>query len=81
MGASLASSHGAPWQGEVAKLPATAEPAYDPNCYLCPGNTRAGGIHNPAYSTTFVFENDFAALKRKPLTLVWTFDHMGLLGR
>ena len=52
-----------PWQGEVAQLQTATEPAYDPNCYLCPGNARAGGIRNPAYATTFVFENDFAALK------------------
>ena len=37
-------------------------PPYDPTCYLCPGNTRAEGTHNPAYSDTFVFTNDFAAL-------------------
>ncbi len=61
----LVSPHRAtrPWQGEVAKLPTAREPAYDPSCYLCPGNTRAGGIQNPAYATTFVFDNDFAALK------------------
>jgi UDPglucose--hexose-1-phosphate uridylyltransferase len=52
-----------PWQGEVAKLPASSEPSYDPTCYLCPGNLRAGGIRNPVYSATFVFDNDFAALK------------------
>src|SRR5437660_56314 len=57
----LVSPHRAtrPWQGEVAQLPAASEPAYDPTCYLCPGNPRAGGIRNPAYATTFVFENDF----------------------
>jgi UDPglucose--hexose-1-phosphate uridylyltransferase len=61
----LVSPHRAtrPWQGEVARLEEKAEPAYDPNCYLCPGNTRAGGIRNPTYDSTFVFENDFAALK------------------
>ncbi|MGC2447118.1 MAG: UDP-glucose--hexose-1-phosphate uridylyltransferase [Candidatus Sulfotelmatobacter sp.] len=61
----LVSPHRAtrPWQGEVARLETTPEPAYDPKCYLCPGNSRAGGIHNPAYTSTFVFENDFAALK------------------
>ena len=37
--------------------------AYDPGCYLCPGNERAGGARNPHYSTTFVFTNDFAALR------------------
>ena len=52
-----------PWQGEVAKLATTAEPPYDPTCYLCPGNARVGGTRNPAYKSTFVFDNDFAALK------------------
>jgi UDPglucose--hexose-1-phosphate uridylyltransferase len=53
-----------PWQGAVEKLPAVARPAYDPTCYLCPGNSRAGGVHNPQYQSTFIFENDFAALKK-----------------
>jgi UDPglucose--hexose-1-phosphate uridylyltransferase len=52
-----------PWLGEVAQLKTDPQPPYDPQCYLCPGNERAGGIRNPAYSETFVFENDFAALK------------------
>src|SRR5260370_9388432 len=52
-----------PWQGEVSRPQNASEPAYDPNCYLCPGNTRAGGIRNPAYTGTFVFETDFAALR------------------
>ena len=38
-------------------------PAYDPECYLCPGNARAGGMRNPEYERTFVFTNDFAALR------------------
>jgi len=65
----LVSPHRAtrPWQGEVAPAQSASEPTYDPTCYLCPGNTRAGGIRNPAYASTFVFENDFAALK-PPLT-------------
>jgi UDPglucose--hexose-1-phosphate uridylyltransferase len=37
-------------------------PRYDPTCYLCPGNERAGGAHNPDYEATYVFTNDFAAL-------------------
>jgi UDPglucose--hexose-1-phosphate uridylyltransferase len=53
-----------PWQGAVEKLPAVARPAYDPTCYLCPGNSRTGSVRNPQYQSTFVFENDFAALKR-----------------
>lgn len=51
-----------PWQGEVAKADLGAPLHYDPSCYLCPGNARAGGKHNPAYSTVFVFDNDYAAL-------------------
>jgi UDPglucose--hexose-1-phosphate uridylyltransferase len=37
--------------------------AYDPGCYLCPGNARANGEWNPAYRATFVFTNDYAALR------------------
>ncbi|OUC07647.1 galactose-1-phosphate uridylyltransferase, partial [Litorilinea aerophila] len=51
-----------PWQGQVEKLPDEERPAYDPTCYLCPGNMRAGQRRNPAYTGTFVFDNDFAAL-------------------
>ncbi len=53
-----------PWQGATEHTAVVERPAYDPECYLCPGNIRAGGAKNPAYSNTFVFENDFAALKR-----------------
>ncbi len=61
----LVSPHRAtrPWQGEVAQVAAASEPEYDPSCYLCPGNARVGGVRNPSYPSTFVFENDFAALK------------------
>jgi UDPglucose--hexose-1-phosphate uridylyltransferase len=52
-----------PWQGQVERVTAEVQPAYDPACYLCPGNSRAGGARNPEYSSTFVFDNDFAALK------------------
>ncbi len=51
-----------PWLGQVEKMPAENLPEYDPACYLCPGNKRAGGIRNPAYTGTFVFDNDFASL-------------------
>ena len=51
-----------PWQGYVDEAPADARPAYDPNCYLCPGNARAGGARNPVYTDTFVFTNDYAAV-------------------
>ncbi|MCJ7733050.1 MAG: galactose-1-phosphate uridylyltransferase, partial [Anaerolineales bacterium] len=52
-----------PWQGQVEKLAPEIRPAYDPGCYLCPGNQRAGDKINPPYESTFVFTNDFAALK------------------
>jgi len=52
-----------PWQGQIEKHAAVELPAYDPKCYLCPGNVRAGGARNPSYTSTFVFENDFAALQ------------------
>ncbi|HEX4783710.1 MAG TPA: UDP-glucose--hexose-1-phosphate uridylyltransferase [Candidatus Sulfotelmatobacter sp.] len=68
-----------PWQGEVAQLPTASEPAYDPTCYLCPGNTRAGGIRNPAYASTFVFDNDFAALKAQTAHARLDVENKGLL--
>ncbi|MDF1504616.1 UDP-glucose--hexose-1-phosphate uridylyltransferase [Roseisolibacter sp. H3M3-2] len=60
----LVSPHRAkrPWQGQVETPAVARRPAYDPTCYLCPGNARVGGERNPDYATTFVFENDFAAL-------------------
>ena len=51
-----------PWQGLLEKPAASQVPQYDPTCYMCPGNTRATGVHNPAYSSTFVFDNDYPAL-------------------
>ncbi len=51
-----------PWQGQTDDAGIEPPAAYDPGCYLCPGNERAGGVHNPDYTSTFVFENDFAAL-------------------
>src|SRR6476661_8598072 len=66
-----------PWQGQVEPAAAPASPEYDPECYLCPGNARAGGVRNPRYTGTFVFDNDYAALK--PETPVAAFDQNGLL--
>jgi len=51
-----------PWQGKVEKTAIDNRPEYDPNCYLCPGNERAGGEINPNYESTFSFNNDFAAI-------------------
>ncbi|MFZ0320188.1 MAG: UDP-glucose--hexose-1-phosphate uridylyltransferase [Candidatus Sulfotelmatobacter sp.] len=52
-----------PWQGQTEKPVRSSLPTYDSDCYLCPGNVRAGGVRNPAYTATFVFNNDFAALQ------------------
>lgn len=51
-----------PWQGQTERPTVAERPQYDPTCYLCPGNVRANGEHNPHYADTFVFTNDFAAL-------------------
>jgi len=51
-----------PWQGQVDEPEVERGPAYDPDCYLCPGNSRAGGVRNPDYRDGFAFDNDFAAL-------------------
>ena len=49
---------------------------FDPDCYLCPGNVRANGNVNPPYDETYVFTNDFAALR--PDTSIESIDD-GLL--
>lgn len=61
----LVSPHRAnrPWLGQVENPDTMLPPKYDPDCYLCPTNERAGGHQNPDYKTTFVFDNDFAALQ------------------
>ena len=55
-----------PWQGKVETAAPEERPSYDPGCYLCPGNERAGAAQNPDYEETFVFTNDFAALLPEP---------------
>jgi UDPglucose--hexose-1-phosphate uridylyltransferase len=52
-----------PWQGQTETVAQATTLEYDPSCYLCPGNARANGEHTPKYTSTYVFENDFAALK------------------
>jgi UDPglucose--hexose-1-phosphate uridylyltransferase len=66
-----------PWQGQVEDAGREQQPEYDPGCYLCPGNDRAGGHRNPKYDSTFVFDNDFAALK--PETEAIDVDEKGLI--
>jgi UDPglucose--hexose-1-phosphate uridylyltransferase len=52
-----------PWLGAEEPEPPEQRPSFDPGCYLCPGNTRVNGAINPVYPETFVFTNDFAALR------------------
>ncbi len=51
-----------PWQGETGSATSAPPVHYDPACYLCPGNERAGGHRNPPYASVFAFDNDYAAL-------------------
>ncbi len=68
-----------PWQGQVEKTAAVAALEYDPDCYLCPGNLRAGGARTEKYTSTYVFENDFAALKPDVPKFSLDADGKGLL--
>lgn len=51
-----------PWQGKMETVQNDQLPSYDENCYLCPGNTRAGGVKNDEYTKPHAFVNDFSAL-------------------
>lgn len=51
-----------PWRGQVDAVEDEDLPKYDADCYLCPGNSRANGNANPAYTGPFAFDNDFPAL-------------------
>jgi UDPglucose--hexose-1-phosphate uridylyltransferase len=51
-----------PWQGQTSKPVAPEHIPYDPACYLCPGNPRAGGEHTPPYTGVYAFDNDYPAL-------------------
>lgn len=49
---------GRPWIGQTVAAQAERPPAYLPDCYLCPGNTRVSGATNPSYTGVYVFDND-----------------------
>jgi UDPglucose--hexose-1-phosphate uridylyltransferase len=68
-----------PWQGQIERRGSEASVAYDPKCYLCPGNERSGGQRNPAYESTFVFTNDFSALKPIAQPIHYNEGSQGLL--
>ncbi|KAL9600325.1 MAG: hypothetical protein Q9219_003275 [cf. Caloplaca sp. 3 TL-2023] len=52
-------------RGQEEAATGTTVPRYDPSCYLCPGNKRAAGNVNPDYDNTFVFVNDYSAVKEE----------------
>jgi UDPglucose--hexose-1-phosphate uridylyltransferase len=60
-----------PWLGKVESVTAPTALKYDPACYLCPGNERAGGVRNPAFSGTYVFDNDYPALLPEAAAETW----------
>ncbi|HEX4154897.1 MAG TPA: UDP-glucose--hexose-1-phosphate uridylyltransferase [Acidobacteriaceae bacterium] len=68
-----------PWQGQTEEIAAAPSLQYDPSCYLCPGNVRANGERTPQYTETFVFENDFAALKPDVVEASFDAGGVGLL--
>ncbi|MBS1839836.1 MAG: UDP-glucose--hexose-1-phosphate uridylyltransferase [Acidobacteria bacterium] len=51
-----------PWQGQMETKAAATQVAYDPECFMCPGNKRSTGAINPDYKSIFLFDNDFPAL-------------------
>ena len=68
-----------PWQGQTETTAAPVGLAYDPACYLCPGNVRANGETTEQYQQTFVFANDFAALNLEGEQESLDVAHAGLL--
>lgn len=68
-----------PWQGQVEAAAPAQVVEYDPNCYMCPGNARANGTHNPRYASTLVFDNDFPALLPQTSDAVLDRDARGLM--
>ncbi len=68
-----------PWQGQMEKPVQPLALQHDPECYLCPGNLRAGGVRTDNYTSTYVFENDFAALKPDAPLFSEDEDGKGLL--
>ena len=68
-----------PWQGQTEDVVRPSADTYDPACYLCPGNVRANGSVTPAYESTYVFDNDFAALHTDVVPTNLDVGDLGLL--
>lgn len=67
----LVSPHRAkrPWQGQLEKTERAQSLTHNPECYLCPGNTRISGHSNPDYTQPYVFPNDHPALLKETPSL------------
>ncbi len=65
-----------PWQGKQEEVAVDKKNEYEPECYLCPGNTRADGTQNPDYQQNFTFVNDFSALLKDSSTAVDNEDDL-----
>ncbi len=63
-----------PWLGQTETTERPTLPHHDPDCYLCPSNSRAAGARNPEYTNTYVFTNDYSALVPDAPTLLPSED-------
>jgi UDPglucose--hexose-1-phosphate uridylyltransferase len=63
----LCSPHRAkrPWLGQQETPATTDEKEHVDNCFLCPRNKRINGEINPDYLDTYVFTNDFPAVREE----------------
>lgn len=52
-----------PWRGEIQASGRAPKPRHDPTCHLCPDAQRATGERNPAYTSVYIFDNDFPAVE------------------
>ncbi|KAL2049913.1 hypothetical protein ABVK25_009780 [Lepraria finkii] len=67
------------YRGQQEAAIQTTLPKYDESCYLCPGNKRAQGDTNPNYKSTFVFVNDYSAVKEDQVEYKQTEDNSSML--
>ncbi len=50
-----------PWHGQEEAAGLQILPPYDPQCYLCPGNARAGGAEKSGLQETICFYERFSS--------------------
>jgi UDPglucose--hexose-1-phosphate uridylyltransferase len=71
-----------PWDFAIQQG-AKSLPAYDPSCYLCPGNERVSGLRNPSAYEVFIFDNDHpvVGLQAPEIPAAYQTSHEGLYRR